>query len=147
MFVCVCLERESESRGVASEDVMEKSLKIKMKHRKCSQLSLIAVCVCARATELQTEIFSVLTGQLLFIGRIYKAILNKCQCFRHSGACLIYRFHNVLLISFCQHQQKERLLNLMFSRSVISQISPKNCFFGHVWMYQSETVSQHLCAL
>lgn len=51
MFVCVCLERESESRGVASEDVMEKSLKIKMKHRKCSQLSLIAVCVCVCARD------------------------------------------------------------------------------------------------
>lgn len=42
-------EVSCQCTGVAAEDVMEKSLKINMKHRKCSQLSLIAflsLCVC-----------------------------------------------------------------------------------------------------
>lgn len=59
---------------VATDDVMEKSLRIKMTHRKCSQLSLIAVCVCVW----QRDIVSLEISSYLFA--ISKDIKNDEKC-------------------------------------------------------------------
>lgn len=58
-----------KSVGAAVKDVMEKSLCITMKHRKCSQVSLIALCVCVCA-------FVCSSQRLLFIDKVSRAILK-----------------------------------------------------------------------